>query len=172
MTTAARQPHYPRQPAALPSGPPGQGAAPYSLSYTSSGKLCLKGSYGACIWWVAAPDSLYSISSQPATSLATLAGYATVLTDGMSSLLLMGDGNLVFSSGSTTLWSSGTANAQPGAYQLAITSTGDLLLSSKSNGRAVWHSNTVGAGKGPFKAMVQGKKLLLVDSTGAVTWSK
>jgi hypothetical protein len=95
-----------------------------------------------------------------------------VLTDGISSLLLMGDGNLVFSSGSTTLWSSGTANAQPGPYQLSITSTGDLLLSSRANGRAVWHSNTVGKGKGPYKATVQAKKLQLLDSTGAVIWSK
>jgi hypothetical protein len=99
-------------------------------------------------------------------------GYSAVLSDGLSSLLLMGDGNLVFSAGSATLWSSNTANAQPGPYQLGITATGDLMLKSMANGRAVWHSSTVGRGKAPYQARVAARKLQLVDSTGAIIWSK
>ena len=148
------------------------GASPYSLSFTDEGKLCLKSASGACFWWFSVPDAMEELSSAQRTALATVAGYPTLLSDGLSSLLLMGDGNLVFSAGSSTLWTSSTKGLQPGPYVLALGRTGDLVLSSRANGKALWRSNTGGKGTGPYRLVVKSRKVQLLDSTGAAIWSK
>jgi len=90
-------------------------------------------------------------------------------------LLIENDGNLVLrdasnSSGSTIVWSTGTANQGSGPYSLTLQTNGNLCLFD-GTGTSLWCTQTSHQGIGPWRAVLQAdRNFCIYDSQNSSQW--
>lgn len=91
--------------------------------------------------------------------------------NGLLTLKMQSDGNLVLSQSGKTLWSTNTAGVGTGPYILAMQIDGNLVLYDR-NTVSRWDSKTGGQGSQPWRLTLQNDgNAIVYDSTNKTLWS-
>jgi hypothetical protein len=126
---------------------------------------CIQGSIGDTLFSTSNHSQPSTISSSPASVLAT--------PSCMTRLTVQGDGNVVFADVNTgkVYWATNTAGKGTGPYRFTIQNDGNLVLyDSKST--ALWTSGTAGKGCAPYHLKVRDvNQLTVVDCNSEPLWS-
>jgi len=128
---------------------------------------------GAVPSGTAAPASCGGSSGTPAScgtltaNLQLNSGQSLASCNSSYSLVMQGDGNLVLSKGTTTLWTSGTAGSA--ASRAIMQGDGNFVLYS-SAGSSVWSTKTSST-SGAYLAVQNDGNVVIYSATGAALWS-
>ncbi len=116
------------------------------------------------------PSKLPPLPTITLQSTITSPGSFVVLDspNGLFSLIMQADGNLVEYNGATVPWASGSYGKGTGPYTATLQSNG-ILVVTDSTGTVTWSSSTASQGVGPYTLSVLNTgNIMIVDSDGTV----